>query len=520
MAGPWFDVARELQTQVHALEQELKELRSERSELRQRVTSLLSQEESGGNLTKALVLEALKRQKVTRAMQELKQQNEQLVDAAINAVEDMAHAKQALLGLTVRSVVLRRQLNKARQRLSRCSCGAAHWVAPAAAGADADADADAMAAATAAVGLGDVKGGSAERAAEAGAGGASAVNTTLLLKQTEMIEQRERDRAELAATKLREAVERQKHASLKVEHSRLQQQHEQLRKELEDLRAGRGGSVGDAGDGATEGSGSGVMGDHASGRAPAGRAGRAGSSTLIGSRRRQSATKIQAHARGQATRRGSLGLHQVLVEEEAATAKKAVLASATAAVEARQALAELRRELEAKHADELARLQRKGEEALRGVAEAHAQEMRAVQEHSEELRLQLGVSSQLLAAETNWRAPGGSPGLPQKYQGPSSVHNLPHGTDTGDRRDLRERTKSRHDMEAQMTQLLEDSSAAEEYLIHNGANGNSTQGDDAYLEPSKEKSLSRVQMERSLAALVDENEKIHPGLPQAPPRAT
>ena len=145
-----------------------------------------------------------------------------------------------------------------------------------------------------------------------------------------------------------------------------------------------------------------------------------------------------------------------------------------------------------------------------------------MQEHSEELRLQLGVSSQLLAAETNWRAPGASPGLPRgspalslgdKYQGPSNVHNLPHGTDTGDRRDLRERTKSRHDMEAQMTQLMEDSSAPEEYQ-----SGDATQGDDVHPKSSKERSLSRVQMEQSLAALVDENEQIHPGLPHVPPR--
>ena len=505
MAGPWFDVARELQAQVHALEQELEEVRGERGELRQRVTSLLSQEESGGNLTKALVLEALKRQRATRAMQELKQQNEQLVDAAISAVEDMAHAKQALLGLTVRSVVLRRQLNKARQK------------------GGADADADAMATGAAAAGLGGVKRGSAERAAEAGAGGASAVNTTLLLKQTEMIEQRERDRAELVATKLRETVERQKHASLRMEHSRLQQQHEQLRQELQDLRGGAG-NVGDAVDGAPEGGGSGTVGDDAGGTGDPGgrRAGRDGSGTLIGSRRRQSATKIQAHARGQATRRAPIGLHQVLVEEEAATAKKAALANATAAVETRQALAELRRELEAKHAEELARLQRKGEEALRGVSKAHAQEMRAVQERSEELRLQLGVSSKLLAAETNWRAPGASPGLSRgspalslgdKYQGPSNVHNLPHGTDTGDRRDLRERTKSRHDMETQVTQLMEDSSAPEDQ------SGDATQGYDAvHSESSKERSLSRVQMEQSLAALVDENDQIHPGLPHVPPR--
>ena len=124
----WFEVAQALQAQVDAAQRERREWHAERTELRRRLNALLASEDSGSTLVKALVFEGLKRQALRRQHDETARQNERLVDACIAHADELAHAKQACLSMTVRTVVLRRQLNRARaegKRLEELMAGAA-----------------------------------------------------------------------------------------------------------------------------------------------------------------------------------------------------------------------------------------------------------------------------------------------------------------------------------------------------------------------------------------------------------
>ena len=124
----WFEVAQALQAQVDDAHRERREWHAERTELRRRLNALLASEDSGSTLVKALVFEGLKRQALRRQHDETARQNERLVDACIAHADELAHAKQACLSMTVRTVVLRRQLNRARaegRRLEELMAGAA-----------------------------------------------------------------------------------------------------------------------------------------------------------------------------------------------------------------------------------------------------------------------------------------------------------------------------------------------------------------------------------------------------------
>ena len=100
----WFEVAQALQAQVDAAQRERREGTPSAPSSGRRLNALLASEDSGSTLVKALVFEGLKRQALRRQHDETARQNERLVDACIAHADELAHAKQACLSVTVRTV--------------------------------------------------------------------------------------------------------------------------------------------------------------------------------------------------------------------------------------------------------------------------------------------------------------------------------------------------------------------------------------------------------------------------------
>ena len=131
----------------------------------------------------------------------MKQQNAQLVDACIHGVEDMAHAKQALLSLTLRTVVLRRQLERAKRAApsAQASAEAARRVA---------------------------------QEEERGALQASTEKEVLFKFTTEKEAERQADKAEVAELK----ADRRRFHQLQEVHAALQREHRSLKADSAELR--------------------------------------------------------------------------------------------------------------------------------------------------------------------------------------------------------------------------------------------------------------------------------------------